>query len=437
VRAAIPLPRAFWLLAAAILFIAPARAQTPTIPSGSGKLAAVEVSGSKRFPAEQIAAATGLRVGASVQRDDFQAAADRLAELGLFSNVRFRFSQQGASVKAEFQVEDTPALPVEFDNFPWFTDEELTQAVHRAIPLFDGTAPANGTVLDAIASALTKILGTRNVKGSVEHALVTSPGSDSQFQRFTLIGAALKVSAVDFTDALARTVPGLQDRLSDLVGKPYSRYSVEVFEVEQVRPIYFEHARLAVRFDRPRARFAGDPNRPLPDSVVVIVPIEPGPVYTWGGVAWTGNSALSPASLDKLIPLHAGDPADGMKILGAWERVRAAYGQQGYIESKVQPVVQLDDTSRRASYQVAITEGPQYHMGDLVLTGLSLEGERRIRAAWRIAKGQVFDQTYFDAFIEKGAKEAFGDLPFHYDQIGRFLRTDPKSATVDVLLDFR
>lgn len=436
-RIAIPFPRASWLLAAFLLFVAPVRAQTPAIPSGSGKLAAIEVSGSKRFPAEQIAAATGLRVGVTVQRDDFQTAANRLAELGLFSNVRFRFSQQGDSVKAEFQVEDAPALPVEFDNFPWFTDEELTQAIRLAVPLFDGTAPANGTVLDAMAAALTKILGTRNVKGSVEHALVTSPGSDSQFQRFTLAGATLKVSAVDFTDALARTVPSLQDRLSDLVGKPYSRYAVEVFEIEQVRPVYFEHAHLGVRFDHPRARFAGDPNRPLPDSVVVIVPIEPGPAYTWGGVTWTGNAALSPAGLDKLVPLHAGDPADGMKILGAWERVRAAYGQQGYIEAKVQPAAQLDDASQRASYHVAIAEGPQYHMGDLVLTGLSLEGERRIRAAWKISKGQVFDQTYFDAFIERGAKEAFGDLPFHYDQIGRFLRTDPRTTTVDVLLDFR
>jgi outer membrane protein assembly factor BamA len=437
VRSAALLPRAAWLLAAVLLLVTSARAQTPAIPSGSGKLAAVEVSGSKRFPAEQIATATGLRVGLTVQRDDFQAAADRLAGLGFFSNVRFRFSQQGDAVKAQFLVEDAPTLPIEFDNFPWFTDEELTQAIHQAVPLFDGTAPANGTVLDAMAAALTKILGTRDVKGSVEHALVTAPGSDSQFQRFTLVGAVLKVSAVDFTDALARTVPGLQDRLSDLVGKPYSRYAVEVFEFEQVRPVYFEHAHLRVRFDRPRARFAGDPNRPLPDSVVVIVPIDPGPVYTWGGVSWTGNAALSPAELDKLIPLHAGDPADGMKILGAWERVRAAYGQQGYIEAKFQPAPQLDDASRRASYHVAITEGPQYHMGDLVLTGLSLEGERRIRAAWKIAKGQVFDQTYFDAFIEKGAKEAFGDLPFHYDQIGRFLRTDPKTATADVLLDFR
>lgn len=436
-RTAIPFPRASWLLAAVLLLGAQARAQTPAVPTGSGKLAAVEVSGSKRFPAEQIAAATGLRVGASVQRDDFQAAADRLAALGLFSDVRFRFSQQGDSVKAEFQVEDAPALPIEFDNFPWFTDEELTQAIHQAVPLFDGTAPANGTMLDAMADALTRILGTRNVKGSVEHALVTSPGSDSQFQRFSLVGAALKVSAVDFTDALARTVPGLQDRLSDLVGKPYSRYAVEVFEIEQVRPVYFEHAHLAVRFDLPRARFAGDPNRPLPDSVVVIVPIEPGPAYTWGGVAWTGNAALSSAALENLVPLHAGDPADGMKILGAWEHVRSAYGQQGYIEAKVQPAVQLDDASHHASYQVAITEGPQYHMGDLILTGLSIEGERRIRAAWRIAKGQVFDQTFFDSFIEKGAKEAFGDLPFHYDQIGRFLRTDPKTSIVDVLLDFR
>ena len=76
-------------------------------------------------------------------------------------------------------------------------------------------------------------------------------------------------------------------------------------------------------------------------------------------------------------------------------------------------------------------------MGQLVLTGLSTEGERRIRTAWQIAPGAVFNRGVYEDFVDRGAKEAFSGLPFHYDKIGRFLQTDANAATVDVLLDFQ
>jgi hypothetical protein len=75
-------------------------------------------------------------------------------------------------------------------------------------------------------------------------------------------------------------------------------------------------------------------------------------------------------------------------------------------------------------------------MGRLVLTGLSIEGERRLRAAWAIAEGAVFDNSIYEQFVATGIKQAFSGLPFHYEKVGRFVQKDAKTGTVDVLLDF-
>src|SRR5713226_2386205 len=76
----------------------------------TGKLVGIKILGSKRFSEDQIAAATGLKVGETVHREDLQAAADHLAQLGLFSSVRYRFSSKGDNVELEFQVEDAPTV---------------------------------------------------------------------------------------------------------------------------------------------------------------------------------------------------------------------------------------------------------------------------------------------------------------------------------------
>jgi outer membrane protein assembly factor BamA len=426
-------------LASLVLFsivASSASAHAQAQPEGTGRLASIEVTGS-RFSSGQIAAASGLHVGESVTREDFQAAANRLSALGLFASVRYRFSSQADRVKLEFQVQDAATAPVSFDNFPWFTDEELTQALKNSVTLFDGRAPTEGSIVDTMADTLTKLLETRGVHAAVDHELVRLPDSDDSIQRFSVAGASLKVGAIEFTDPLARDDPHIQDRLSDVVGKPYSRYAMAVFNLEQVRPVYFQHAHLRVRFDVPKARFSGDPNRPLPDTVVVIDPIEPGPTYTWDSITWSGNTAFSSDELAQLVGLHRGEPADGMKTQAAWDRVAAAYGKRGYLEAKVNAAENFDDAKARAGYRVSITEGTQYHMGDLVITGLSLEGERRARAGWKIDKGQVFDRAYFDEYLEKGVREALGDLPAHYDKIGHLLETHPEAATVNVLLDFQ
>ena len=404
--------------------------------SDTERLASVAVTGSHKYKSQEIAKTTGLQPGKPITRDELQLVADRLARLGLFANVQYKFSSGPGGLAVDFEVADAPTIPVTFDNFPKFSDEELSAAIKNAVGLFDGTAPEHGTILATMSDAVEEVIATRGLHATVSHSVVTTPSGGHVLQ-FRIDGDVLRVADVEFSDSLAKRDPAIQQSLSQLINKPFSRSAIELFEFEQVRPIYLAHAFLRVKFPPPTARFEGDPTKPLPDKVFVLAPIDPGPAYTWGTVEWTGNSVIPTTELDKLVDLKTGEVADGIRMEAGWNRVLDTYGAQGYIDAKLTPTPHYDDKAARVSYTVAVSEGPQYRMGQLVLTGLSLEGERRIRAAWQIPKGAVFNRGVYDDFVAHGAKEAFNGLPFHYDKIGRFLQTDPQTGTVDVMLDFQ
>jgi len=56
---------------------------------------------------------------------------------------------------------------------------------------------------------------------------------------------------------------------------------------------------------------------------------------------------------------------------------------------------------------------------------------------WKIARGDVFNNTYFEDFLNGGAGKIFKDTPVHFQHIGHLLRPNPQTKTVDVLLDFQ
>jgi outer membrane protein assembly factor BamA len=412
--------------------IFPARAQSPSSP-----LTSVQVTGSSRFKSEQVAGFTGLQPGASVTKEDIQAGADRLAKLGPFASVQYRYSTLGAGIRIEYQVTDAPAIPAVFDNFPWLSDDELAAGIKSSVPLFDGMVPPQGIILDQICTAIQKLLMAKGVRVSVSHALSVSGAGSRQVQLFSAEGDQLNVAGIQFSDPLASGDRMIEDRVTDLLGKPFSRSAIEIFELEQVRPIYLSHGYLRVSFGAPSSRLAGDPKSALPNKLIVQAPIDPGPAYSWSGVNWKGNYSIPSESLDDLVKLQTGELADGMKIEAAWEGVRDVYSRRGYLDAKVDAVPSFDEATKHVTYVVSIDEGPQYHMGQLVLTGLSMDGERRIRAAWTIATGAIFDKTVYENFVDTGVKRAFVGSPFRYEKIGRFLQENPQSAKVDVLLDFQ
>jgi outer membrane protein insertion porin family len=412
----------------------------PAAPSASAQsvLKEIHASGSNHYSEEQIIAIAGLKPGDPATHERVQATANYLSQLGIFSSVNW--TTRDGDTTLVFQVQDAPVVPAWFDNFPWFSEKELLQSISLAVPLFNGLAPEDGSLLDDITQSLSLLLQTNKISGTVEHTLVAKPASDDQVMQFRVAGPVLTIGSLAYSDALARQSPKLEDRKLDVVGKPFSRFAIETFIQEQVRPLYLQAGYLRVNFGAPEPRFTGDPNQPLPSQVTVTLPIDSGPAYKLNEVTWTGNTVINRAPLDLLITAKHGDVVDGMAIAAVWQRVQREYAHRGYVDAKIDPQPQYSDADSTVSFHVAINEGPQYHMGKLVITGLSLDAERALRLNWKLMPGDVFDGAYVEDMmvkLEKPTPDVFGRLPIHYSQEGHLIQPGETPNTMDVLIDFQ
>lgn len=417
------------------------RAQAPATNSpASATIAAIKVTGGQKFAPDQVTAASGLKSGDVVTVQQIQEATNRLASLGIFSAVNFRYTSKGDAINLEFQVQDAPIYPVLFDNFPWFTDAEIGDAIRRKVGLFDGEAPEGGAILDQMTAAIEGLLASRNISGAVTHQLLAATVGEEMVMQFHLEGPRLRIQSMEFGDAVAANSERLKDRAPDLKGQPYSRFAVEIFENEHLRPLYASKGYFRVQIGPPQSHLVPDVNDPKQAAVDLTIPVNPGAVYSWNGVSWQGNVAVQSTALDAAVDLKPGDVADSMKIEALWQKIEKEYGRQGYLDMKLNAEPQVNEAAHEVAYRVHITEGPQYRMGQVVITGLSLDAEKRLRQAWQIAPGEIFDDTYYENHMQilaKPSRDIFGALPVHYNEFGHLLRPNPSTHTVDVLLDFK
>jgi outer membrane protein assembly factor BamA len=422
-----------------------AEAQTPPPPTAAQNnstavLREIRAEGLKTFTNEQAATLSGLQIGQQVGRDDLQGAADKLVQSGVFAHVKYNFQSRADGLVVIFHLEEADRMPAYFDNLPWFTDGELNDAIRAKISFYNGTLPGAGAVVDQAADAVSQFLGTHGLQAAIEHQVVANPNGEGTIQEFHIEGSSLSIEKLEFSDASLNTSKTVQQQLAELKGKPFSRMAIDLFLTEQVRPIYLKQGYLRAKLGPPEIRLTGNPNQKLPEKIPVFVPIAQGSIYKWKGVEWTGNSLLATTTLMSDMGLKPGDVADGMAIEAGLERIREEYAHVGYLEAKIDPVANYDDQAHTVSYRVRIDEGGAYKFNALTITGLSPGAEKRLRDAWGIPQGEVFDKTIFEDFLTKletKPKDVFGTLPVHYDNVGHWVQPDDAKHTVDVLLDFK
>src|SRR5260221_5629694 len=345
-----------------LLFAAVASSSAQSSAPASATLHEIHVDGAKKLTEPQIIALTELRLNSPVDRDALQAAADKLIRTGLFAHLKFRFHTGGDQGSVPYHVEENSLLPAFFDNLPWFDDSELAAAIKSTNPSYDGTLPESGPLVDAAADAIKSLLASHKLDVTVEHQVMQNPIGDANVQSFSIEGAALQISSIEFGDPALDSDRAIQAHLGELRGKPYSRLSIDIFLTEQVRPMYIKKGFLRVKLGPPQVRLAGAPTEKLPDKIPVYIPVDAGSFYHFSGVHWSGNSVLSADDLNTLFAVKPSDLADGEKIFAGWDRVSEDYGRRGYLEAKVAPAESFDDATHTVSYKTRITEGASFKM---------------------------------------------------------------------------
>src|SRR5215831_11933375 len=156
---------------------------------GTAELREVRSDGQRVLTEAQIAALSGLQPGIQVGKAALQTAADKLVGSGLFATVKYDFKTRNDGVTLTFHVAESPRLPAYYDNFPWFGDSELNDAIRARLPFFNGTLPEGGNVVQAAADGIHDLLASHKLELPVQHQVIGNPVADGNVQQFTVEGA--------------------------------------------------------------------------------------------------------------------------------------------------------------------------------------------------------------------------------------------------------
>jgi outer membrane protein assembly factor BamA len=354
----------------------------------------VVVSGAKRFTDSQVVTLSALTNGTTVRLADIEAAARRIAGTGLFDRVSYRYTTISDRITVTFEIQEAAwTMPVVFDNFVWMTEAELVEEVGRGMPTFDGTSPVTDEARMLLAATLQQSLQRRNLPGTVEIVPYLNMKTKAEQYVARVVNPGPAICAVQLpgvSPAMERELSALTTPLS---GTDYSRQYATAMAGGSLLGAYQKAGYWGAVASEPRVTLDAGCR-----GVAVTLEFTEGPVYQWEAADWSGNAALAADELTKLLPLRPGDVAESLKLEQGVRNVTDAYGTVGHLRAVVAYAPHLIPDTRRVRFAMQVTEGAQFRMGALTITGLPPNDIDSLQKKWPLKAGDVYNTSLAQKF---------------------------------------
>jgi len=399
---------------------------------GPVKLGSIEFLGLQQIEKDLVLKESGLQIGQLAERDNFEVASKRLMDTGYFLRATYRYQNVNDQVQLIFEMTERRwDVPCIFENFIWFTDQEIVSAIRQEIPPFGGMAPDSSVVIDKITKTLARLLQQKGVTGHVNYTPQAGMGENRLSEHsFSVIGVPMPVCSINLSGASVTAAPELLKAFKPLLQRQYTRSELRTHIDRDLLFYYKRRGFLRARIDTPQIKLSDGSDKKCKNGVNIMLPIVEGVAYIWDKAEWSGNQGVTSDALNIFLLMKSGDVADVSKIQYGLDAATAAYARQGYIEAKMRAIADFDDANRRVLYRVAITEGPQYRMGRLLITGMTENELRKLGEKWKLKMGDVFDASYPVSFHEELIKQKRTKVP------SLSTKPDQTKQTVDVIFTF-
>src|SRR6185312_5879906 len=99
----------------------PSKRRAGAVPSSAHKLVDIKITGDTQYAPAAVIATTGLKIGQTVNEENFKEAVQKLGETGLFSNVGYSVSNfcEGTILTLKL-ADDDWFVPVAVDKLVWY-----------------------------------------------------------------------------------------------------------------------------------------------------------------------------------------------------------------------------------------------------------------------------------------------------------------------------
>ncbi|MGH7279031.1 MAG: outer membrane protein assembly factor BamA [Candidatus Rokuibacteriota bacterium] len=238
---------------------------------------------------------------------------------------------------------------------------------------------------------------------------------------------------IDFAGNAKLSTETLREKIDLRLGSVYNPVAVQR-AVDALKSAYEEEGYFEVQVTPAIERFAdGD--------VRVVFTLNEGRKITIERIVIRGNVGLSDRQIKKAMVTQERHywilrgTIQRQRLDENVERILALYNDEGYIQARVEGQdVSVDREKARATLTITLVEGPQYRVGPITTTGVTLVPDKEIERQYRLEPGDVFSRTRLRDTVRR-----IGDL---YSAIGRAsadvlprIQISPTAPVVDIVLE--
>ena len=368
------------------------------LPAQTIKLPAISFTGAPAYSQADLLKLSGLHAGDITTAAAIQAAAQRINDTGLFSDIRY---QSGASGLV-FALKPMPAsqlVPARFINFVWWTPVELATELKARVPLYTGLVPLSGNTQDAITAALKALVAEKGVTANITATPDAQLGGGTATSvSFAIDTPQVLIHSLTFSQASPAMQPKLEAIIKHETGQPFAESETRNNISDQLITIYrnggyLDAALTNLTFPQP----AVTANAINLDLTAAISEGEP---YRLSSLTWPGSELMSTADFNKYAVLKPEAIASQNALKESLAPLAHAYYVKGFQDAKVQAAAAFDRATHHVSYSVSVVPGEQYRFHGIKVIGLTPEQQKQFDSAWKMHPGDFYDVTYLTGFLK-------------------------------------
>jgi len=286
----------------------------------------------------------------------------------------------------------------------------------------------------------TAMLVEKAIPGHVDYARTGKPEQPPDAISYSVSDVLIRVRKIEFTGAGEAELPALREAAERFPERQYSRTRLNLLVERQLLPVYHERGYLKATFGQPQPKVVNLPSAQNPSDesaegprnqtvVDVTFPVTPGLQYKLKSMEWSGNHEFPSETLQKMVRADIGKPANTVRLTDNLKDVQKLYASRGFMTATIKADAEFDDAASAVVLRLDVKEGYVYHMGELEFRGLDNSLTARLRDAWKLRPGEVYNAAYLDEYLPAARKL----LPVNFDwEVSPHVTANVRERTVDV-----
>jgi outer membrane protein assembly factor BamA len=179
------------------------------------------------------------------------------------------------------------------------------------------------------------------------------------------------------------------------VGVPMTQVRVDQILEGTVKRVYATKGYMAVTFPK-----ISTEKSKVDFGEILTIQIKEGPVFQVGAIHFRG-SVLDQDEIRSSLPIKPGATFNQDLVDGYRRDLAHRIQRRGYLDVKVEPESQVDESKRMVNITYNVAPGPLYSFGTLDIRGLDLISAPQIEKLWGEKPGKPFNPDYPEFFVKR------------------------------------